>query len=346
MLRSESTVHGILSGRKRGFWASLARALLWPTSLVYREAMAIRNRLYDRKLRRIHRADCPVISVGNITAGGTGKTPLVEYIAKYLLHRGRRVAIVSQGYGNRRRAANDEELMLRENLPDVPHVTGKNRVNCARKAIHEHNADVIIMDDGFQHRKLHRDLDIVVIDATNPFGYGHVMPRGILRESPTSLTRADVAVITRTELAEPEELARLDERVKGLAPDIRIVHAVTGVVSPDDLAGKRAMLFCGIGNPEAFRRTVVRLGAEVAGLFSFGDHHHYTENDLKDVNCAAGVEKADVILTTQKDHVKMPSRFPWQHEVSVVRIEMRITKGEDVLHDTIDSAVAPREDAA
>jgi len=350
MRRSVSTIHEILSGERKGILAGLLRLFLLLLSFPYRLVVALRNRLYDWKLKTVRRLDCRVICVGNLTTGGTGKTPLVEYLARYLLSRGKRLAIISRGYGGRPGEPDDEKLILDENLPGVPHVTGKDRVACGRAACGKHGPEVVLTDDGFQHRRLARDLDIVAIDALIPFGYGHYLPRGLLRESPGSLRRAHVVVITRSKLVNPEELSRLESEISRLAPKALILHASEEILSLEGLRGegrsggavrgRHVAAFSGLGNPESFRRTLTGLGANLAAFLVFGDHHRYTLEDLKAIDAAADVENAEFILTTQKDRVKLPADFPWRHELLVVKIAVRITKGEEAFHRLIDKVIA------
>ena len=353
MTLSAGAFHEILSGRRRGLWATLVRAFLWPVAGIYKQGMALRNRLYDRRLRRVHSLPCTVISVGNLTVGGTGKTPLVETIVRMLREREINVAIVSRGYGTPPGQPSDEKLMLAENLPDVPHVSGKDRVACGHCAVKDHEAEVVIVDDGFQHRRLGRDLDIVTIDATTPFGYGYVLPRGLLREPPQSLARAEIVVITRSKLVDPEELRDLEAQISRFAPEALIVHAVEQVLSfqdlkgnerpADTLSGKRVVAFCGIGNPEAFRQTITDLGVNVAAVFVFDDHQQYTEDHLKAVDRVAADKEAEAVLTTQKDRVKIPAEFPWKHEVLVVKIGMHITKGEAEFKRRLEEVTSAEE---
>lgn len=339
MPHSGFIVQEILSGRRRGFAAGLLRAILLLASLPYRFVVALRNLLYDRGLCAVHRINRKVVSVGNLTTGGTGKTPLVEYVAGYYGRSGRKVVVISRGYAAEAGETSDEERLLAENLPGVPHVAGRDRVACAFEARRDYGADCIVMDDGFQHRRLARDLDIVAVDATNPFGFDHCLPRGILRESPRSLARAHVVVITRSALVTPDELDRLEKRLTLLAPDALIAHAVEDVRAVVDMTGaahaadslrdRRAALFCGIGNPEAFRRlAVMALGVRIAACLVFADHQRYSDKHLWAVDAVAADADAGVILTTQKDRVKLRAGFQWHRPVFVVKIAMRMTKNE------------------
>ncbi len=169
----------LMSGARKDPWAGCLRGGLHAASWLYGAAVGIRNRRYDRQAAEIHRCGVPVISVGNLTTGGTGKTPIVCYLSRWFRQRGIRVAIVSRGYGRGEADVNDEALELHSRLPDVPHVQDPDRVEAARIAVEELQTQLILMDDGFQHRRLHRDLNLVVIDATCPFGYGHLLPRRI-----------------------------------------------------------------------------------------------------------------------------------------------------------------------
>jgi tetraacyldisaccharide 4'-kinase len=334
MSLSASGVHDILSGKKQGLAPALLRFLLLLLSIPYRFVLAARNRLYDRGWFESVRLGCKVISVGNITAGGTGKTPLVEHIARRLASKGVKAAIVSRGYGASAGEPNDEALVLSENLPGVPHVLGADRVSTGQKAVAQHGAKVLVFDDAFQHRRLARDLDVVTIDATNPFGYGYFLPRGLLRESPVELARADVVVITRTGLVDAEKLARTEAIVGRVAPHALVVLAAESVELPVDVRGKNVAAFCAIGNPEAFRLTLEKLGANVVAFRAFADHHEYTDDDLRALDAAAA--NADGLLTTQKDRVKIRPGFHWQHPLLVVKISVSITRGESELNRLLD----------
>ncbi len=172
----------IVSGRRRGAGAAVSRGVLRLAEVPYTAAVRWRNRRYDGAHAAIARVGVPVLSVGNLTLGGTGKTPLVEWIARWFGERGVRVGIVSRGYGATNGQKNDEALELELSLPNVPHVQNPDRVAAARDAIERHGCQLILLDDGFQHRRLGRDLDIVLLDASAPFGFEHVFPRGMLRE--------------------------------------------------------------------------------------------------------------------------------------------------------------------
>lgn len=280
----------------------------------YAAASALRNLAFDRGLRSIQRVPAPVVSVGNLTVGGTGKTPIVEYVARWFRRRHLRVAILSRGYGATS-GRNDEALLLEENLPDVPHLQGPDRALVARIACGELESQVLILDDGFQHRRLHRDLDVVLLDATDPFGGGWQLPAGLLRESRNSLARADLIVLTRGDAVEPPTCDRIREQIRDLAADKPVV--VTRFV-PDRLIRYerpetpieearhlKALAFCGVGNPNAFRRTLTDIAANITEFRCYPDHHDYTRADVTDLIAWVRAERPQAILTTQKDLVKI-----------------------------------------
>jgi len=314
-LFSASTFHALVSGRQRGLSAAVLRATLRLAETPYALAMRVRNRRYDRGRADIQRVSAPVVSVGNITLGGTGKTPLVEWIARWYRHRDVRVALVSRGYGATAGHANDEALELEQKLPDVPHVQNRDRVAGARLAIEEFESQLILLDDGFQHRRLARDLDIVVLDAMEPFGCEHVFPRGLLREPLAGLRRADVLVLSRADLVTAQRRAEIRHRAQVFAPNAawvearhapRVWRSASGAERPlADLAGTRVAAFCGIGNPDGYQRTLEAARAEVVGFREFADHYAYQRSDIESLASWAAASNAEAIVTTHKDLVKV-----------------------------------------
>ena len=216
----EAVLHELLSGRRRDVVSRLLRGGLHLASFGYEAAMRLRNFAYDRAWLRVTKVDAPVISLGNITTGGTGKTPMAAWLANWLGEQGRVPGLLSRGYRSLDGAANDEKLVLDRLCPGVPHVQQQDRVTAARRLVGEHRCDALILDDGFQHRRLHRDLDIVLIDALQPWGYGHVLPRGLLREPLAGLKRADLIVLTRADQVAPEQLrVLLDQLARARGTD-------------------------------------------------------------------------------------------------------------------------------
>ena len=330
----------LVSGQARGVWPALQRGGLWLASVPYGLGVRLRNRLYDRGWKQRHAAPVPVVSVGNLTLGGTGKTPCVEYVARYYRRLDRRVAILSRGYGGAG-GPNDEALLLEENLPDVPHLQGADRVALARTAAEELESEVLVLDDGFQHRRLARDLDLVLVDATNPWGHGYLFPRGLLREPRGALRRADLVLLTRCDQVGAGECERLRHAVARLAPRVPVAessHQPLNLVNCEhtaaleELSGRPVAAFCGIGNPTSFRRTLEGLGARVTDFRKFPDHHPYSRADVEGLRDWARSLPADgLVVTTQKDLVKVRLTQLGGRPLWTLRIGLRVGAGQEVL---------------
>ncbi|MCC6123874.1 MAG: tetraacyldisaccharide 4'-kinase [Pirellulales bacterium] len=300
-----------------------------------------RNRRFDRGAAKIHRVSVPVVSVGNLTLGGTGKTPLVEWIARWFRKRGVRVSIVSRGYGAEAGSRNDEARELERKLPDVPHVQDADRAAAARIAIEELETQLIVLDDGFQHRRLGRDLDIVLLDALEPFGFEHVFPRGTLREPLAGLRRADAAILSRADMLDPVEREKIRRRVERIAPKAawaEIRHAPVELLSAggqakhlDELRGCKVAAFCGVGNPAGFRHTLATCGYEVAGFRDFPDHHHYTREDIETLSVWARSLDAEATVCTHKDLVKIGLENLGGGPLWVLRVEMEFLAGGEAI---------------
>jgi tetraacyldisaccharide 4'-kinase len=290
----------------------------------------------EKELASAVTVDVPVISVGNLTAGGTGKTPCIMALAEWLLKKGRKPAVLTRGYrGGLEKTggpvsdfdgilvpqsmAGDEPYMMAARLRGVPVLAGRDRVASAEQAI-SMGADVLLMDDGFQYWKLRRDLDIILIDCTFPFGGDHVLPRGLLREPLEAASRASLFILTKSDQVSEEEKDNIRKRLTELnpeAPVIESLHQPSAIVSQKEwndgihegdfasMKNHRVYLVCGIGNPEAFRRTASDAGLHVAGMTSFPDHHAYTPDDLGRAAERARKLGADILVTTEKDIVKI-----------------------------------------
>lgn len=305
----------LVSGERRGPLATATRAILRAAEVPYTWGVAHRNRRYDAGRAAVHRVEVPVVSVGNLTLGGTGKTPAVAWLARWFRQKGTRVAIVSRGYGAEAGARNDEALELEQRLADVPLVQNADRVAAARVAIDELDAELLVADDAFQHRRLARDLDLVLLDALEPFGYQHVFPRGMLREPPEGLARADVVALSRADLVSADARAAVRRRVASLAPAARWIetrHAPERLLSAAGstaplavLAEGRVAAFCGIGNPEGFRQTLAACGCRCVAWREFPDHHAYARDDIASLAAWARQHEADRIVSTHKDLVKI-----------------------------------------
>jgi tetraacyldisaccharide 4'-kinase len=314
----------------------LARLPLGAAAAAYSLVVRARNGLFEAGLLRTHSVPARVVSIGNVVAGGTGKTPAVALLARIALERGRRVAILSRGYG--RRAGdelNDEGRLLSAKLPEALVIEDRDRVAGARRAI-ARGANLLLLDDGLQHRRLRRDADVVLVDATRSFDEERLLPLGFLREPASSaLGRAEVALLTRAELATPESLAALRSSVARWCG--RIAVAETVVTGFSRLGGKGpaegpAFLFAGIGNPTAFRRTAARAGIDVVGFRAFRDHHPYGRRDVDRLVADGASAGATRFLTTEKDAVKLGSLLSESGPpFEALEIGMRILTGEDAL---------------
>ena len=340
------TLDDIQAGRG-GVLARLARAGLWLCSLPWAFAQALKSLAYRVGLRRSQRAERPVISIGNIAVGGTGKTPFVVWLARRLLGDGHNVGILARGYGDTVSGGlNDEGLLLRRALgADVPQIQDPDRVAGAARLLGEApQTQVLLLDDGFQHRRIARDLDVVLIDATCPFGYGHLLPRGRLRERPAALRRAGAVVITRSDAVDESALARIESTVRAVCDGpIARAHVVPTTVeragapvAVTTLKDRSVFACCGIGNPGGFRRTLERLGARVVGERAFADHSVPPAAEWPELMRDAREAGAESVVITRKDAVKLD---PLPDGVAVLDVELQIVEGEDELLRVVREAL-------
>ena len=343
------TWHALIRGDRRGLFAGFARVGLRLASWPYGIGVRTRNKLYSTGWKRVSRAAVPVVSIGNLTLGGTGKTPCVEYVGRFYSNRDVRLTILSRGYGNEA-GRNDEAMVLEENLPDVPHLQGRDRITLANMAVEELEAELLILDDGFQHRRLFRNLDVVLIDATRPPSRDYLFPRGTLREPTSGLQRGrcDCSDAVRSgntgrggfhpELAH----ARRYPGKPVATTEHRPVDLIGGETSEalEGLKGRPVAGFCGIGNPTAFRRTLESLGAEVIDFRAFPDHHAYTRADVDDlIRWAGGLPEGGMIATTQKDWVKLRVAELGGKPLRAVRIGMTFIEGQREFDETLKSCL-------
>jgi tetraacyldisaccharide 4'-kinase len=337
-----------------GLLRGLALAPLLPVSWLYGLVAAGHRALYRRGVRAPVRLPCRVVSVGNLGVGGSGKTPTAAWLADALHARGHRVALASRGYGGRRgrgvvvvsdgrhvlsrvEEAGDEPLLLAAHAPGVPVLVARDRALAGWRALAAFGAELLVLDDGFQHHRLHRDLDLVMFDGATGFGRGGCLPHGPLREPAGALRAADAVGVVDGPLAE-----RAEARVQGLAPEAFRFAATRRPASlrrlsgdersaPQTLAGRQVGLLCGLGRPGGLRRTVEALGARVVAERSFADHHAYRPSDL------AGLEaKAPLWITTEKDALKIPAAWARGADVRVLRIDLAVDDAPALL-DWVES---------
>lgn len=341
----------LIAGRGGGFGKCALRLLLRLVSYAYRAVVTLRNCAYDVRLLPSHGVEVPVISVGNITTGGTGKTPLVIWLCSLLAKKGVKTAVLTRGYKAERGNVGDEAAILAKACPQAKVIVDSDRFAGASKATGEHQAQALVMDDGFQHRRLKRDLDIVAIDATCPFGYGRLLPAGLLREPIHAIRRADAVVITRYDRITAISTERLVSRIEKIKPGITIAKAVHHhpyakgtkgtVLSLDELRRKKIFAFCGIGNPDAFLQRLREYGMDVLGSTIYNDHHSYTESDIGEICAEAKEAGAEMILSTEKDWVKT-ALFAERIEgidFAFLAVELQFIEGAERIERLIDGVL-------
>lgn len=344
-------IHALMTDRRGEAGDRPAKAVLFILSLAYGVVTRAVCRLYTWGIFPSWRSPKPVISIGNITVGGTGKTPLVICVVRVLLVRQLRVAVLSRGYKSKPGEKSDEQRVLEESLPGVPVLIGPNRRKSIEEFVRNHAVDVFVCDDAFQHWSLKRNLDMVAVDAVNPFGNGHLVPRGILREPVSALKRAQFIVLTKIDHPNVSE-EEMRQRVQIINPDACVAAARHGVagyrdvftrtpVDQSQLKGTTAVLMSGIAQPDAFRQSAEAAGLTVAGTFDFMDHHVYTAEDMEKVRRWALDRNIQTIVTTHKDAVKLqPFRAVWSgFRVYYLEVELEFTHGKNVVIDRILAAV-------
>jgi tetraacyldisaccharide 4'-kinase len=362
----------LMAGRRRKWYDRVITCLLFVASRFYRMAVQFRHWLYDKRVIRNQALGCLVVSIGNLSCGGTGKTPVVEVFARSLSQKGRKVAILSRGYRRKKRTfweklvhafnsgemelppqvvsdgsdllmdsehAGDEPYMLASNLPDVAVVVDKNRVKSGIHAIDEFETDVIILDDGFQYLKLKPHINIVLVDSTDPFGNGHVLPRGILREPIKNIRRADYIFLTKSDGTHKNtHLKRFLRRHTRRAEIIECCHKPQHLVKLFSnreeqklsfLNGKKVAALSAIARPESFENFLEQLGAELVAKDHFADHHRYTQQEIIDFVNTAKASGAEMVVTTEKDAVRIPHIDRCDVPIYYLRIQIDILSGKE-----------------
>jgi tetraacyldisaccharide 4'-kinase len=339
---------------QRGAAGAGAQRALGAASGGYRGLLTTREWLYTRGVLHSRALPCPVVSVGNLTVGGTGKTPAVEMAVRTLLELGHEPAVVSRGYGRRSKGiqivadaasirldaeeAGDEPFLLARRLPGVPVVVGSNRYEAGRTAVDRFGVTAIVLDDGLQHRTLVKNLEIVMVRATEPWGNGCLLPRGPLREPVGGLARAHLVVVTGA--ATPAGAPQVLQAVALYAPGVPVLSAQhvptecweSGTMRPvpvAGLAGTRVLGFAGIASPGGFRRTLEEAGAEVADLAAYMDHHWYTREDLAGLDRRAADLGAHALITTEKDWVRLRRLPPPKRPLYVLSVRLVLTAMEE-----------------
>ena len=337
-------VYSLMTDRRKGaIWLPL-KAVLYLLSLAYGLAISVRGVLYWLRIFRSQKVPLKVVSVGNITLGGTGKTPFTIALANILEHELKRsTTVLLRGYGW------DEQALLKKSLPDIPVLVGEDRVRSAHKAIRLYGSQFAVLDDGFQYWELKRDLNIVLVDSRNPFGNGFLFPRGTLREPMGALKRADVIVFTKIDKKRPD-LSVIKNgigKINRSAIFLEAMHKPSHIYDPKArkdrelsfMSGKRVMLVSGIGDPLYFEDTIKGLGAAVLDHVVFGDHHDYKAKDIEKIVKMCGVKTPDFLVTTEKDAVKF-ARMSFSFGKNIMMtlvIHIDITSGREQLIDRLRS---------
>ncbi|MCA9472014.1 MAG: tetraacyldisaccharide 4'-kinase [Nitrospirales bacterium] len=354
--------HGVQFSRTFSWLQRHASSFLSVLSIPYGWAVHARGKFYDDGWLTSRRLPCPVISVGNLTVGGTGKTPMVMWLANWLRARGQRVGVLSRGYRRKSTAerllvsdgetclveadeAGDEPYLIARNCPGVVVAVGKNRYDVGRWVFDQMHIDCFILDDGFQHLRLYRDCDFLLIDALDKKGIQGLLPRGRLREPVQAARRASAILVTRADQASnlTEFLLSLHSEIPKDFPSILVRfdcqfvrHVKTGESrSTEWLMGKRVVLACGIGNALSFRRTVDCLNVSIINVLEFPDHVTYTDDRIERIRKLARREKADLVLTTEKDGVKLAPYLAELEQWWAVTLEAVFEEGGEHAEDLL-----------
>lgn len=337
-------LYSLMTDKKSGAQTAPIKFILYLVSLLYAFGIFCRRLLYKFGIFKSHKVPMKIISVGNLTLGGTGKTPSVIKIVEIFRDEIKKEpCVLIRGYGW------DEQAMLKKKLPDTPIFVGEDRSRSARRAVRLYGSLAGILDDGFQHWELERDLDIVLVDSRNPFGNGKLFPRGILREPKDALKRADIVIFTKVNKALSdlkaleEEISRINSKISFLEAE----HKPTKIYDSKDkkmrdpsyIGFKKVILVSSIGDSTYFEETVKGLKAKVVEHVAFGDHHNYKDKDIRRIIKLCDEKAFDFIVTTEKDAVKLGRmRLSFgKYPLMVLCIEMEIISGKEKLVDRLHS---------
>jgi tetraacyldisaccharide 4'-kinase len=330
---------------------------LFAISIGYGWIVRLRETLYKKGLLQSKRLPCTVISIGNLTVGGSGKTPMTIYVAEFIRHLGYGVAIISRGYKGQAEkvggvvcdgrkicmgpyTAGDEPFMVAQRLKTVPVIVGQNRFKAGRLAIQEFKPDVLLLDDAFQHLKLHRDIDLVLLDSKDPLGNTYLFPRGTLRESASALSRGDAVILTRSDIEKPASLGQIKKHfprkpifhsfhtpyvykiVTGNRSQSRDRLTISSKYDFDIFKNKRVFAFSGIASNDDFRRTIESFQCKLENFSGFPDHHQYSDKELDKIIKSATDLSAEFIFTTEKDYVRIAHKIKWPMDLVIIGIEI------------------------
>ena len=374
-------IYQIAYGPETPFYGWLILGFLRGCSYLYEYGVRLKLAMYDMGIKKKEKLDCCVISIGNITVGGTGKTPTAQKMADLIKRMGYRVVILNRGYrshwdkeigvvsdGNKifmtAYEAGDEAYLMAKTLPGIPVVIGKNRAITGKYAVEKLNAEVIIMDDGYQHWHLERDLDVVLVDTLNMFGNGCVLPRGMLREPLENLNRGDLFLLTKTDqssILSRMQLRKTIGKYNSKAPVVESVHHPKNFVEIADwykgitqnhlelseLEGKNVMVFSAIGNPSSFEQTLSGIGLNIKEAVRYPDHHDYGMLEMQYILERASSHNAVAMITTSKDAVKIPTEFIYSSReipLYILNMDIQVTDGFEEFKECVLNAIKKEQD--
>ena len=335
----QKNIIDIVEDKKTGVSACLLKAVLRGASFLYRPTSSL---MRVSELRRKKKLPCVVISVGNITWGGTGKTPLIALLIKEILKKGKKVAVLMRGYGR------DEHLLLQTKFPMVDVVCGKNRYKNGLTYLADKHADVFLLDDGFQQWGLHRDLDIITINCLNPWGNGFLLPRGSLREPLASLKRAGIVVLTNAHFVSDEHKKSIKQKIAPYVPVENIVESIHQPycffradtprehVALETLRGEKVLIFSGIGSSASFKKTVEKIGMSIVEHIVFEDHHQYTYNDCEHIKKKCALDPSVSIITTEKDLMRNHVLLTKEINPYILKVHMELQDNYDTFIHRLD----------
>ena len=328
-------------------------------SLLYRLIVNLRNRMYDLGIFKQEKLPCKVISIGNITVGGMGKTPTVIMLSNLLKGKGYRPAVLSRGYGGEAQShvnivsdgshilmghieAGDEPVLIAKSTVGIPVLTGAKRTLTGQVAIKNLGADILILDDAFQHRQIFRDIDIVLLSRENPFGNGFLLPRGPLREPEEALKRAHY-LIWKDNVRDGSYPLYQEQRIGSFLPVLSmypkpksLIRGDTGVSFPPEyIKGKKICALAGIGSPEAFGETIDSLGGILVSFLPFPDHYRYTSQDISHIRNISSAAGAEIIMTTEKDGIRLTDFPDFLKDILILKVEMEILPSSEEFEATI-----------
>ena len=334
---------GVASGSQNSLFDRMIMALLIPLALPYSLILQLRGALYQAGIFRTRRLPVPVISIGNITVGGTGKTPVTAYIAQSLISKGVKVAVLSRGYGGSMEGRSavvsdgqtirlkadecgDEPFLLASTIPGLMVIIGANRYEAGEVAIKELSPDIFLLDDGFQHLALHRDLNILLLDYTRPFGNGWTLPAGLLREPRSSTRRADLIIQTRSPEKAASKIAVPDKTTCLARHQLIDVYPLNGGTSQEfsNLANLKIIAFAGIAEPDVFFNGLKAEGLNIVSSIAFSDHARYSNNQLEEIASLIQTSDADFAITTEKDGVKL-THLPMELKNKILLARLNLT---------------------